>query len=102
MMYWAERSPPKVVEVPADTTRLMVAVLATAPDHSVSSTASISSLLVPGFVLLGGMITLGLLTGKPNRERNVVTYGTLILLSETMKIDSPVPSIPWFHKGVML
>ena len=45
MMYSAERSPPKVVCVEGETTKSIVAFLATAPAHSTSMIASTSSRL---------------------------------------------------------
>src|ERR1035438_5081233 len=48
-MYSAERSMPSLAVVDFETTRLMVAPFATAPDHSASAAASSSSLAVtPG------------------------------------------------------
>ncbi len=101
-MYWVERSTPSEALVLAETTNLMAAPLATAPDHSTSRSASISSpeLTIPGSRPLS--ITCGLLEGRPNVERKVVTSLSLMLVRPAMATDCPVPSNFVFQSGVTL
>ena len=64
-MYVLERSTPSVELVLLETTNLTVAPLATAPDHSTSKSASVSSpaLMMPGSVPFNTIV--GLFTGSP-------------------------------------
>src|ERR1700736_402691 len=100
MMYSAERSPPKLALVEAETTRSIVAFLATAPDHSTSIIASHSSPLfahgsTPGFAPL--TVTTGGFDGRPKRVRKSFTSETLMLLSLTIAIFTPDPVMPAFQ-----
>ena len=98
-MYTAERSTPSVVSVDSETTRLIFAFLATAPDHSTSISASASSyaLGIPGSV--PSRVTCGSLGGRPKRLRKSRTSWSLILDRPTMAIFSPLPSVPAFQSG---
>src|SRR5580658_7185983 len=90
-IYCAERSAPSVVLVDADSTNWMGALMATAPDHSTSSSASVCSLeeTMPG---LGPLrTTVGLLAGSPNVLRKFVTSAMEKLVRPTMAMDSPAP-----------
>src|SRR5271156_6222484 len=80
--YSAERSPPNAAFVDFETTKSMVAFLATAPDHSVSKTASVSSLVRPGLAPL--TMILGGFKGKLKSARNCDTSVGLMLLSAMM------------------
>src|ERR1035437_2064628 len=101
-MYWLERSTPSEALVLAETTNLMVAPLATPPDHSTSRAASISSPppTIPGSLPL--RITCVLLPGRPKVERKAATSVILMLLRPAMATDCPAPSKLVFQSGVRL
>src|SRR5580658_1735833 len=106
MMNSAEVSPPNVVVVLPDITKLMVAPGATAPDHWMSRAASHSSPLsaqgmTPGLELLnpGVEVLVTLAAGRPNKERKFVRSAGLMSLSETMAMVWPAPVMPAFHRG---
>src|SRR5664279_691520 len=101
-MYWLERSTPSEALVLAETTNLMVAPLATPPDHCTSRSASISSPepIIPGSLPL--RITCGLLAGRPKVERKVATSESLMLVRPAMATDWPVPSQLEFQSCVTL
>src|ERR1039457_6946574 len=103
-MYSAARSPPKTAFVDAQVTRLMFAFLATAPDHSTSKMASTSSLFRFGALQLAmvGIVTVGAFAGRPKMLLKSVTSAVLMLLSDTIAMVSPLPSIPAFHRGCTL
>src|SRR5579862_7383072 len=90
-IYCAERSTPSVVLVDLETTNLIVAFRAIAPDHSTSRSASVSSFSsnMPGSGPL--RITCGLLAGKPKDERNCMTSLKWILERATIAMDWPLP-----------
>jgi len=76
----AARSTPEVASVGWAITRLIVAPLATAPDHSTSRSASVSALdTSPGSG--PSMMTLGTIGGRPKRFRKSATSCRLMLLS---------------------
>ncbi len=92
-MYCADRSTPSLEFVDFDTTNLMVALLATAPDHSTSRSASVSSfaLQMPGSVPL--TMIWGSLAGRPKNVLNWRTSAMLMLERATMATDWPLPLI---------
>src|ERR1700694_634679 len=97
-IYCAERATPSVDPVEADATYLMAAFFATAPDHSTSNSASISSSRVvkPGSVPL--TITVGSFGGRPKLLRNACTSVRLKVHRPTMAIDRPLPSMELEYK----
>src|ERR1041385_9518134 len=97
--YISDRIEPSVVLVLFDTTKSIVALLATAPDHSTSRSASPSSsgLTMPGSVPFRMMF--GGLGGRPFIERKVATSLGLRLLRPTIAMVCPVPSRPSFHRA---
>src|SRR5271170_5984061 len=99
IMYAADDAAPSVVEVLAVVTNLIVAPLATAPDHSTSRVFSVWSpaLGVPGSAPL--TMTVGAFAGRPKAERKVATSVRLISLRPAIAIVWPVPSMPAFHSG---
>src|SRR5271170_3003163 len=99
IMYAADDAAPSVVEVLAVVTNLIVAPLATAPDHSTSSVFSTLSSAegIPGSVPLTMMV--GAFAGRPKDERKVATSVRLISLRPAMAIVWPVPSTLAFHRG---
>src|SRR5947209_6422584 len=101
-MYCAERSTPSVEVVEAETTNSMVAFFATAPDHSTSRSASVSSFppRSPGSVPFTR--TTGSFTGRPKKLRKNCTSATLMLVRPTMATVCPVPSIPLAYSGSRL
>ena len=98
-MYISDSTTPSVALVLLETTNLIFAPFATAPDHSTSRSASpsSSSLTMPGSVPL--TMTSGLASGNPYMDRKVATSLTLRLLRPAIAMIWPVPSNPWFHKG---
>src|ERR1700677_553530 len=112
MMNSAEVSPPNVVVVLPEITKLMVAPGATAPDHCMSTAASHSSPLLvagaldaqdwmPGFELLkpGVYVRVKVAAARPNKERKFVRSAGLTSLSETIAMVWPLPVMPAFHRG---
>src|SRR5947209_7724539 len=102
-MYCAERSTPSLPPgMEAETTNLMVAFLATAPDHSTSRSASVSSFppRSPGSAPF--TIITGSLAGRPKKVRKYCTSAMLMLVRPTMAIVWPVPSIPAVYSGFKL
>ena len=92
-IYCAERSTPSLEFVDFETTNLMVAFLATAPDHSTSRSASVSSFefQIPGSAPL--TMTCGSFAGNPKKVRNWRTSAILIFERATMATDCPLPLI---------
>src|SRR4029077_6037988 len=86
-IYCAERSTPSLELVDFETTNLIVAFLATAPDHSTSRSASVSSpeLKIPGSAPL--TMICGSLAGRPNILRNWRTSAILMFERPTMQMD---------------
>src|SRR5277367_4910327 len=106
MMNSAEMSPPNVVVVLAEITKLIVAPGATAPDHCTSRAASHSlppsaQGSIPGFELLepGVYVLVKFTAGRPNNERKFVRSAGFTSLSEMMAMVWPVPVMPAFHSG---
>jgi hypothetical protein len=86
-MYCADRSTPSLEFVDFDTTNLMVAFFAIAPDHSTSRSASVSSpeLKIPGSLPL--RMICGSFTGRPKNVLNWRTSASLMLERPTIAMD---------------
>jgi hypothetical protein len=90
--YWAERSTPSVEPVVLDTTSLMSAPGATAPDHSTSRFASPSS---PDPALPGSgplTTTVGGCAGSPYSHRNTLGFQSEMWVRPTTAMATPEPS----------
>ena len=100
-MYCAESVMPSELLVLAEVTNTMLAPLATAPAHSTSRSASVSSPgITPGSLPLTRIV--GLFAGRPNVARKPETSLSLISVSPIMATFCPVPSYPAVHKGARL
>src|SRR3954469_12104715 len=94
MIYASERSTPSAAFVDRETTTLIVAFGATAPDQDASSTTSSSS---PPPRSPGSMpftTIWGVFAGKPNKLRKLLTSEGFRLLLATTAIVTPKPLIP--------
>ena len=101
-MYCAERISPEVALVDLVITTLIVAFGATAPLHSTSRSASLSSeeLMIPGSVPL--MMNWGSLDGRLKRLRKYCTSLRFRLVRAITAIDCPLPLIPALYRGFTL
>src|SRR5271166_4000226 len=92
-MYSADKSTPCEAEVDADSTYLIVAPGATAPDHCVSRSASPSSSVEvsPGSSPLYTMLFASNVAGNPNTLRNCCTSLTTRFVSPTIATVCPLP-----------
>ncbi len=95
---------PAVEAVEDEVTNFICAPLATAPDHSTSRSASVSSsvLVIPGSSPFTITFALEKFAGRLKSVRKLWMSETLIFVSPTMAITCPVPSFPALKRPAVL